>query len=160
MWIPKEIGRIATRLKDGHRVNRITVRDLLRMFKAERRGLNKVHEIRTALDSLGLMTDPDFESVWIDGRVRIRLKSSTGGLIPEPSLAVEEEAVEEDELADDEELEEGQALTAEEQDEEDAPEVGVDQPQAPILAASEGIVETVLSEPELVNDFETPGGVN
>src|ERR1035437_5182685 len=117
------------------------------MFKAERRGLNKVHEIRTALDRLGLTTDPDFESVWIDGRVRICLKSPTGGLIPEPSLAVDEEAIEEDVLADDEELEEGQALTAEEQDVGDAPEVGVDQPQAPILAASEGIVETVLSEP-------------
>jgi len=27
------------------------------MFRAERRGLNKVNEIRVALDSLGLMTD-------------------------------------------------------------------------------------------------------
>ena len=55
MWIPKEIGRMATRLKEGHRVNRITVRELLRMFRAERRGLNKVHDIRAALDSLGLV---------------------------------------------------------------------------------------------------------
>ena len=61
MWIPKEIGRMAARLNEGHRVNRITVRELLRMFKAERRGLNKVQDIRMALDSLGLMTDPDFE---------------------------------------------------------------------------------------------------
>ena len=76
MWIPKEIGRMVTRLKEGHRVNRITVRELLRMFKAERRGLNKVHDIRTALDSLGLVTDPDFESVWIDGKIRICLKDA------------------------------------------------------------------------------------
>ena len=67
MWIPKEIGHMSTRLRSGHRVNRVTVRELLRMFKAERRGLNKVHDIRTALESLGLETDPDFESTWIDG---------------------------------------------------------------------------------------------
>ena len=77
MWIPKEIGRMATRLKEGHRVNRITVRELLRMFRAERRGLNKVHDIRVALDSLGLVTDPDFESVWIDGKLRISLKDAS-----------------------------------------------------------------------------------
>ncbi len=40
MWIPKEIGRIAGHLMEGHRVNRISVRELLRMFRTERRGLN------------------------------------------------------------------------------------------------------------------------
>ena len=60
MWIPKDLGWMATRLNEGHRVNRITVRDLLKMFKAERRGLNKVHDIRAALESLCLQTQPDF----------------------------------------------------------------------------------------------------
>src|ERR1017187_728826 len=100
MWIPKEIDRLSTRLKEGHRVNRITVRELLRMFKAERRGLNKVHDIRTALDSLGLVTDPDFESVWIDGKIRIRLKDASNvatAAIPAGGT----EIVEEDELDED-----------------------------------------------------------
>src|SRR5208337_4405598 len=100
MWIPKEIGRVATRLKDGHRVNRITVRELLRMFRAERRGLNKVHDIRTALDSLGLVTDPDFESVWIDGKIRVCLKD--GSNIVQAAMVVGAPgAVEEDELDED-----------------------------------------------------------
>ena len=74
MWIPKEIDRLSTRLKEGRRIHRITVRDLLRMFKAERRGLNKVHDIRTALDSLSLVTEPDFESVWVDALAQSRLR--------------------------------------------------------------------------------------
>src|SRR4051812_22541738 len=79
MWIPKDLDWMATRLNKGHRVNRITVRELVRMFKAERRGLNKVQEIRAALDSLGLETLPDFESQWIDGRIRIVLKDTANG---------------------------------------------------------------------------------
>src|ERR1019366_1649788 len=82
MWIPKEIGRMATRLKEGHRVYRITVRELLRMFRAERRGLNRVNDIRTALDSLGLETQPDFESAWIDSLVQIRLKNTSAAPPP------------------------------------------------------------------------------
>lgn len=66
MWIPSELGWMAIRLKEGHRVNRITVRDLLKMFRAERRGL-KIHDIKIALDSLGLETEPNFESEWMLG---------------------------------------------------------------------------------------------
>jgi len=65
MWIPEEIDRMATRLKEGRRIKRITVRELLRIFKAERRGLTKVHDIRAALDSLGLETEPDFVPAWV-----------------------------------------------------------------------------------------------
>src|SRR5580693_4318736 len=101
MWIPKEIGRMATRLKEGHRVNRITVRELLRMFKAERRGLNKVQDIRTALDSLGLVTDPDFESVWIDKKIRIRLKDASN-LVAAVTPAGDAEIAQEEELDDEE----------------------------------------------------------
>jgi predicted transcriptional regulator len=137
MWIPKEIGRMATRLKEGHRVNRITVRELLRMFKAERRGLNKVHDIRTALDSLGLVTDPDFESVWIDGKVRIRLKDASNvvaALVPASGT--------------EDELDEDQSLSLEEQEESDSQQPGSDEgSQTAIVVASEGVVETVLNEP-------------
>ena len=100
MWIPKEIDRLSTRLKEGRRIHRITVRELLRMFKAERRGLNKVHDIRTALDSLGLVTDPDFESVWIDGKIRIRLKDA-GNVVPAVVTAGGKDMAEDDELDED-----------------------------------------------------------
>lgn len=141
MWIPKEIGRVATRLKDGHRVNRITVRELLRMFRAERRGLNKVHDIRTALESLGLATDPDFESVWIDGKIRIQLKDGIG-VVPAAMVVGASETV------DEEEVEEDQSPAAEGQDGADGqqPDPG-EESQPAIVVASEGIVETVLSEP-------------
>jgi CBS domain-containing protein len=140
MWIPKEIGHMSTRLRSGHRVNRVTVRELLRMFKAERRGLNKVHDIRTALESLGLETDPDFESTWIDGKVRIRLRSSNGsahGAMPAGVGTTAEE----------DELDEDQPSPQDEPGELDSPQQSEEQGQPAIVVASEGIVETVLSEP-------------
>jgi len=141
MWIPKEIGRMATRLKEGHRVNRITVRELLRMFKAERRGLNKVHDIRTALDSLGLVTDPDFESVWIDGKIRILLKDASS-VVPTALTAGNTD------IAEDDELDEDQSSSVEEQEEAESPQLGSEEGSPPaIVVASEGVVETVLSEP-------------
>jgi CBS domain-containing protein len=141
MWIPKEIGRMATRLKEGHRVNRITVRELLRMFRAERRGLNKVHDIRVALDSLGLVTDPDFESVWIDGKLRISLKDASN-VVTAAVPAGGAETVEQDELDED------QSLSTEEQEESDSQQLGSEEAaQPPIVVAAEGVVETVLSEP-------------
>src|SRR5271157_5655406 len=140
MWIPKEIGRMAARLNEGHRVRRITVRDLLRMFKAERRGLNKVHDIRTALESLGLVTDPDFESVWIDGKIRIRLKDASNVV----TAAIPAGA----EVADEDELDEEQASPPEEQEDAGSPQLDLaEELQPAIVVASEGVVETVLSEP-------------
>ena len=141
MWIPKEIGRMATRLKEGHRVNRITVRELLRMFKAERRGLNKVHDIRIALDSLGLVTDPDFESVWIDGKIRINLKDDSNAV----TVAIPAGGTE---IAEEDEPDEDQSATADGQEEADPPQLGSEEGSQPtIVVASEGVVETVLSEP-------------
>jgi CBS domain-containing protein len=141
MWIPKEIDRLSTRLREGRRIHRITVRELLRMFKSERRGLNKVHDIRTALDSLGLVTDPDFESVWIDGKICIRLKDASN-VVAATVHAESTEIVEEDELDED------QPLSVEEQEEADSLQLGSEKGSQPaIVVASEGVVETVLSEP-------------
>jgi predicted transcriptional regulator len=120
------------------------------MFKAERRGMNKVQDIRTTLDALGLETEPDFESAWIDSRVRIHLKtaSSVG------EVEAEEAEVEEDEL---DEGEVGEIID----EVEDAISVEEPQPRAkadviaesttdtvspPQAASTEGIVETALSE--------------
>ena len=66
MDVPEKILFAAERLKQGHRINRITVRDFLRHFGAERRGAVKVQAIRSILDSLNLETEPDFETAWID----------------------------------------------------------------------------------------------
>lgn len=143
MWIPKRLGWMATRLKEGHRVNRITVRDLLRMFRAERRGLNKVHDIRAALDSLGLETVPDFESTWIDARIRIRQKKVGDGAAPDEEIATGvEDELEEDLGTEDEEIEVGPVEEVEAQ--------AIDSEQVtvqPIAEPGEGVVETKLSEP-------------
>jgi CBS domain-containing protein len=74
MEVPAKIEFAAQRLKEGHRVNRITVRDFLRHFGAERRGSAKVESIRRILDALDLTTDPDFETAWIDGPIWLHLK--------------------------------------------------------------------------------------
>lgn len=76
MEIPLKIQYAADRLRDGRRINRLTVRDFLRHFGAERRGTAKVQAIRSVLDALGLQTDPDFETVWIDGLILLKLKGT------------------------------------------------------------------------------------
>jgi CBS domain-containing protein len=74
MEVPEKIQFAAQRLRDGYRVNRLTVRDFLRHFGAERRGYVKVQEIRDVLDSLDLVTEPDFEVAWIDEPIWLKLK--------------------------------------------------------------------------------------
>ncbi len=142
MWIPKEMSVTADKLKKGGWVRRIAVRQLLRMFKAERRGLNKVQEIRATLDYLGLQTEPDFESAWIDSLIRIRLKpDATGG---PPLVALAEEA-EDIEVETDEEDEPDESLV-----EAAEPTKGVTEDQgesaAVVVPSSEGVVETAVSE--------------
>jgi hypothetical protein len=58
MEVPDKVLIAAERLKQGRRINRITVRDFLRHFGAERRGSAKVQAIRLILDSLDLKTEP------------------------------------------------------------------------------------------------------
>lgn len=140
MWIPKEIGHIATRLKNGHRVNRIKVRDLLHMFKAERRGQNKVNDIRIALDNLNLETDPDFEIPWIDGWIRIRLKQGSGSA-PYGAVAAQEISSDEQMEVDD--------LSLCLDDEDDEADSSCSEPgdsAATIITASEGVIETIVDE--------------
>lgn len=74
MLIPDKMRWAADRLQAGRRVNRITVRDFLALFGAERRGSIKVQAIREVMDALDLTTDPDFELAWIDEPIWLRLK--------------------------------------------------------------------------------------
>lgn len=62
----------------------IAVRELLRLFGAERRGYRVVAQIRHALDARGLVTDPDFDSVHIDAHVKV-LRGAHAEL-PSPEL--------------------------------------------------------------------------
>jgi len=50
-----------------------TVRELLRRFNFERRGVFKVQRVRHELAQEGLRTDPDFVQVWIDAPIAFRL---------------------------------------------------------------------------------------
>jgi CBS domain len=85
MDVPSGIRRIAKRLNHGHRVYRITVRNFLGHFGAERRGAVKVEEIEKILNSLGLETEPNFRNAWIDEPIRLCLKgniSPVDGMLP------------------------------------------------------------------------------
>lgn len=58
--IPPQLRDIANRLNQGERVNRRSIESLLGWFLAKRRGASVIANIRSALSSLGLETDPDF----------------------------------------------------------------------------------------------------
>ena len=73
--IPERLREIAEQLRTGVKPEPKTVRQLLSVFNAERHGSYKVGKIRRALDGLGLVTDPDFENIWIDAAIEFRLRS-------------------------------------------------------------------------------------
>ena len=52
-----------------------TVRTLLSWFSAERRGYRVVNEINKALEANDLLTEPSFESTWIDASITFVRKS-------------------------------------------------------------------------------------
>ena len=55
----------------------ISVRQLLRYFGAERRGVRVIGQIEHALDEHGLTTQPPFTAVWIDHVVQLPLAAVT-----------------------------------------------------------------------------------
>jgi CBS domain-containing protein len=97
MDIPNRLKQTAKRLNEGKRVYRITVRNFLGLFGAERRGAAKVEEIKGVLDELGLETEPNFHNAWIDEPIQLRLK---GQLPTEPkaTLPLEEIRYDGDEI--------------------------------------------------------------
>lgn len=135
MEIPFRISTAAERLKAGRRVNRITVRDFLSLFGAERRGATKVQEIRAILDALDLQTTPDFETEWIDAPIWLKLKD---GVLPVvlPSI---DEAID---LAI-EDLLEGESPGPEQAEAATGPEVA---PESPAPPSNIEVSESILSE--------------
>jgi predicted transcriptional regulator len=71
--VPEQLSNIAQKLKAGETPDPVTVRTLLAWFQRERRGSIVVWWIRSALAESGLVTEPDFDSVWIDGTITFRL---------------------------------------------------------------------------------------
>jgi CBS domain-containing protein len=65
MAIPSELAQAADVAKKSG-PQQITARELLRWHGFSRRGANKVSRIRKDLRKLGVKTDPDFDSVWVD----------------------------------------------------------------------------------------------
>jgi len=50
---------------------RLTVRELIEQWKVSRRGAVVNQQIRQDLDTIGLRTEPDFTTTWIDGEVAL-----------------------------------------------------------------------------------------
>lgn len=55
----------------------ISIRDLLDLWGAKRRGYWVVHQVRQGLAEAGLTTEPDFANGWIDDRVMLKALPST-----------------------------------------------------------------------------------
>ena len=62
------------RLQAGQPIYRVRVRKLLDLRGAERRGSNMMAGIRSTLESYGLFTEPDFQSVWPDSLVTMKVR--------------------------------------------------------------------------------------
>lgn len=83
MMIPdKTADRSPTKLlRDGETQFEITVRDLLRIFGYERRGKLTVIEIQEALNTQGLIANPQFDQCDIDWEITIS-KTLKGSKLP------------------------------------------------------------------------------
>lgn len=82
----ERLHAVAERLRSGAKVEPLTVREFLSWFGAKRRGVWVVSEILSVLEHLGLKTEPDFESTYIDGQIDIRLAISDAAEPDVPSL--------------------------------------------------------------------------
>lgn len=76
------LAPIAANLQAGVTPEPVTVRTLLGWFSFERRGRHRVRSIRNALEAAGLITQPDFAGVYIDGAVTFALKPDTTRIEP------------------------------------------------------------------------------
>jgi 5-methylcytosine-specific restriction endonuclease McrA len=73
--IPKKLIKQAERLRAGEVPRRHTVRDVLKWFGVSRRGANVLSDVKMALASLGLQSEPPFDDAGIDELVRLVLDS-------------------------------------------------------------------------------------
>ena len=79
MEVPDKLKTVAKRLKDelnkgvAPDPERLTVRQFLSWFGVERRGSQKVGQIRNILDELDLRAVPEFDVAWVDSEISIEL---------------------------------------------------------------------------------------
>jgi hypothetical protein len=66
------LQQIASTLKNGDRVEPVTVREFLRWFGAKRRGAGVNQKIGSLLEELDLKTEPYFEDTFIDRLIEFR----------------------------------------------------------------------------------------
>jgi CBS domain-containing protein len=93
MSIPNELNQAAEAAKKSG-PQQITARNLLLWYGFARRGANKVARIRKDLRKLGVKTDPDFDSVWVDVPIALQ---STKAEKPDPGNAKSKETLASDE---------------------------------------------------------------
>lgn len=74
--VPTELSRILEQLESGKSSQTYPVRDLLRWFDSQRRGIWVVENIRATLAKLNVETEPDFNEVPIDSLVSFKIPST------------------------------------------------------------------------------------
>jgi len=83
-----DFAQIAEDLKAG-KPRQATVRTLLSWFDAERRGYWISQKIRDDLKEAGLVTDPDFEIIYMDSEVQFKLSSPPAPVAQQSTEKVE-----------------------------------------------------------------------
>jgi CBS domain-containing protein len=79
--VPDQLGIVAQKIQRNETPEPVTVRSLLGWFNCERRGRFVVQWIRQGLAEAGLVTDPDFDAVWLDAYVSFRATAEEVGPI-------------------------------------------------------------------------------
>lgn len=94
MSVEDQLADISNDLRAGREPQPVTVREFLSWFHAQRRGWFIVATIRRYLKDAGLITDPDFESAYIDSLIRFRLapELQASALAPEGTASEHREA--------------------------------------------------------------------
>jgi predicted transcriptional regulator len=67
--LTQQLDEIAREIAQGRSPLPITVRQLLQWFGHQRRGNWVVQEIRNSLENTNLVTEPDFETAWLDAEI-------------------------------------------------------------------------------------------
>ena len=76
VYIPIQLTDAAEQVQKGE-MPKATTREFIGWFSAARRTSGNVYRIRASLAELKLKTEPDFESAFIDGEIRIRADEAT-----------------------------------------------------------------------------------
>lgn len=86
----ERLDEILRELKDGMASSPISVREFISWFGAERRGYMVAYKIRKVLESLGVTTQPDFDSVPLDAKITIYAPLGNDEAIQETNECVDE----------------------------------------------------------------------